>query len=157
MSLQPLWDVKSGIQTNTTDQQQSQTILKAAKRLASQEFGKRQGKVEQTRQLWLNPDLREHEATRNLDALQPATLYYLGLIKDLPEVAEVYVEQPDANHRKIWSVLNERDFDAMEQIYDIEHRTLEKFPDSSLDFRVTIQTKNGSTGAQNSVKIFDSS
>lgn len=120
------------------------------------EFSRKQTTREKSStSVWLNPELREHEATVNLDDQLPATLYYLGLVKDLPPVVEVYVEELENNRRKHWTVLNERDYGVMDSIYEIEEDTLDRFPLADLSFRVTIQTEDGPSVSKQATKIYD--
>lgn len=110
-----------------------------------------------TSEIWLNPGLEQHEATANLDDQQPATLYYLGLVKNIPQVMEVYVEELERDRRKHWVVLSERDYDAMDELYDLEEDTLNRFPGADLSFRVTVKTDQGPSISSNATKIFDAS
>lgn len=107
-------------------------------------------------QLWVNPGLSDRDATTNLDSQGPATLYYLGQVVDIPEVVQVYVEYQDDGCKKYWTVLRERNYSRMEEIYDIEEDTLNRFPMTDLNFRVTIYTGEGPSISRNVIKIYDS-
>ena len=106
--------------------------------------------------LWMNPELRRHEATVNLDNQKPSTLYYLGRVKDVPKVCEVYVEELEKGRRKHWTVISERDYEVMDLIYDIEEDTKQRFPLADISFRVTLATEDGPSVAPKSTKIFES-
>jgi hypothetical protein len=105
--------------------------------------------------IWFNPQLLQQDATENLDSQDPATLYYLGRVVDLEGVVKVFVEKRRDGCRKHWAVLNSRDYDTMDCIYDIEQDTLERFPVADLNFRVTIDTESGPSISNNAVKIYD--
>lgn len=105
--------------------------------------------------IWLNPGLKEEESTANLDNQPPATLFYLGLVKDISEVVRVYVEELGEGRRKHWSILSERDYEAMDKIYDIEETTLNRFPTADIDFRVTIETEDGPSISSQATLIYD--
>jgi hypothetical protein len=105
--------------------------------------------------IWMNPALYEHASTANLDNQPPATLYYLGRVKDFPSVLQVYTENLDRERTKHWTVLSERDYNVMDQIYDIEEDTLNRFPESNIDFRVTVATDKGLSILPKATKIYD--
>lgn len=106
-------------------------------------------------EIWINPELFAHQNTANLDYQPPATLYFLGLVKDVEKVVQVYVEELNYDRRKHWVVLSERDYDAMDEIYDIEENTLDTFPLADLEFRVTVMTEQGPSISPTAKKIFD--
>lgn len=105
---------------------------------------------------WMNPGLSDREATANLDSQDPATLYYLGQVVDIPQVVQVYVEHRTDGERKHWAVIEQRDYEIMEDIYEIEEDTLERFPVADLSFRVTVYTESGPSVSESAVKIYDS-
>lgn len=105
--------------------------------------------------IWFNPDLSSHEATANLDSLSPATLYYLGRIISIEVLCKVYVEQRPDGCQKHWAVLKERDYEAMDEIYNIEEATLDSFPLADLTFRVTVDTEGGPSVSESAVKVYD--
>lgn len=105
--------------------------------------------------LWLNEDLYSHHHTTNLDHQHPATIFFLGQVKDIEGVEEVFVEERSTGQRKHWVVLRERDYDAMDKIYEIEENTLSRFPAADLDFRVTLETEDGPTIRRGATKIYD--
>lgn len=111
--------------------------------------------LEEPTALWFSPELKEHEATENLDDQLPATLYYLGRIKDIPQVQEAFVEKLDRGRRKHWTVLSERDYDVMDDIYAIEEDILDRFPAADISFRVTVATDGGPSISSTSTKIYD--
>lgn len=111
--------------------------------------------IEEPTAIWLNPELEHHDATANLDDQIPATLYYLGLVKDIPEIVEIFVELFEDGRRKHWTVLNKRDYDAMDDIYSIEENVLSRFPMSNISFRVTIAKDDGPSVSNQAVKIFN--
>lgn len=100
-------------------------------------------------------DLFNLEETANLTDQHPATLYYLALVKDIPIVVEVYVEELDHGRRKHWTVISDRDYDVMDDIYDLEEDTLDRFPEANLNFRITVQTDEGPSVSRNATKILD--
>lgn len=105
--------------------------------------------------IWFQADLEDHDATSNLDNQHPATLFYLGrILKDVPEVSEVLVSKSDRGKIKHWTVLDERDYGIMDQIYDLEADTLRRFPHSDIDFRVTVDPTEGDTTDIEATKIF---
>jgi hypothetical protein len=104
--------------------------------------------------IWLNPELEQHDATANLDDQLPVTLYYLGrLVNDVPQVSEVYVEELEGGRRKHWAVLSERDYDVMDEIYDIEEGTLSRFPNADINFRVTVSSDSGPSITSQATRI----
>jgi hypothetical protein len=105
--------------------------------------------------IWLNSELQQRETTANLDDQDPATLYYLGRVIKLDDVVQVYVDRQKRGSLKHWTVIESRDFDVMDQIYDIELDTREKFPYANIDFRVTVYTDSGPSAAHQSMKIYD--
>jgi len=113
------------------------------------------GRVEGV-EAWMNPGLSERDETANLDSQDPATLYYLGQVVDVPEVMQVYVEHREDGERKHWVVIEEREYEVMEEIYDIEEDTLQRFPMADLSFRVTVYTEGGPSVAETAVKIYES-
>jgi len=104
--------------------------------------------------IWLNAELRQRETTTQLDDQDPATLYYLGRVIRLDDVVEVYVDQKPNGEIKHWTVIESRDYETMEQIYDIELDTRDRFPFADLDFRVTVYTDDGPSAAHRSMKIY---
>lgn len=106
--------------------------------------------------IWVNPDLVKREETANLDSQDPATLYYLGRVVDVPEIVQIYVEKHNTGSVKHWAVLEERDYDVMERIYEIEEDTLDRFPMADLNFRVTVFTDGGPSITKNANKVYDS-
>lgn len=110
---------------------------------------------ENSRVIVWNPDVHEDSATENLDDQPPATIYYLGLIKDIPEVEEVFVES-SGEYVKLWAVLERTDFEVMDRIYDIEESTLDRFPTMNLNFRVTVKEGEGEGLRQQATKIYHS-
>lgn len=114
-----------------------------------------QNPLSSSSEIWLNPTLHSHEATANLDHQQPVTLFFLGLVKSIPQVVQVYVEELRNGGRKHWTILNERDYDAMDTIYEIEEKTLDRFPTANLSFRVTLLTEGGPSISNKATKIYD--
>jgi len=82
--------------------------------------------------IWLNANLRQRETTAQLDDQKPVTLYYLGRAIKLDEIVEIYVDQKSDGEIKHWTVIESRDFDIMDQIYDIELDTRDRFPYADL-------------------------
>lgn len=105
---------------------------------------------------WFDPSIFSLEATANLDDQQPPTLYYLGRIKDVPKITQIYVEKTEHEGVKHWAVIEDRDFEIMDMIYDIEEDTINRFPGYRLNFRVTVQTDDGPSISSQAIKIFDS-
>mgnify|MGYP000232915935 CR=1 FL=1 len=105
--------------------------------------------------IWFNPDLFKHRSTAKLDDQQPATLYYLGKLIKIDELVQVYVDQKPNGEIKHWAVIESRDVEVMDQIYDIELDTREKFPYGDLNFRVTVYTEDGPSAADQTMKIYD--
>lgn len=106
--------------------------------------------------LWNVPELRTRGDIANLDDQIPATLFYLGrILRTVPSVSEVYVEELEHGRRKHWAVLEERDYEAMDDIYDIEKDTLRRFPASDLSFRVTVASDEGPSISSDATKIYD--
>lgn len=105
-------------------------------------------------ELWNLPKLVELRGTANLDRQEPETLYYLEKVTDIPLVEEVYVEHREGGKRKHWAVLSERDFDVMDDIYNIEQDVLNRFPGTNIQFRVTVQTDSGPSIAFKADKIY---
>ena len=107
--------------------------------------------------IWINSELKQHENTANLDAQQPATLYYLGrLVNDVPVINEVHVEHLERGRRKHWAVLPERDYDLMDTIYEIEEDTINRFPAADISFRTTVSSDDGPSISSQAIKIFES-
>lgn len=107
--------------------------------------------------VWFYSDLAKRRSTSNLDDQHPATLFYLGLVIDLEDVDQVYVEKLDSGRIKHWAILNERDYDIMDRIYEIEESTLDSFPEIPMSFRVSIKSNGTPTISDEAVKIFDRS
>lgn len=105
--------------------------------------------------VWFNAELHHREATTRLDDQDPATLFYLGRVIKLDGVVQVYVDQMPNGEIKHWTVIESRDFDLMDEIYDIELDTRDKFPYANLNFRVTTYTDDGPSAAHHSMKIYD--
>lgn len=105
---------------------------------------------------WTLPEIPEDEGISNLDDLPPEAVYYLGLVTDLPLVAEIYAEHLESSSLKVWTVLHERDFDVMDEIYNIEQDVLDRFPGVDIQFRVTVKSDNGPSVASSGVQIFES-
>lgn len=105
--------------------------------------------------IWMNPELAERNETENLDFQDPPILYFLGRVLDVPKVIQVYVEKREGKSSKIWTVLRERDYDLMDYLYEIEEDTLDRFPMSDLNFRVTIFTDGGPSISNTAIKIYD--
>lgn len=105
--------------------------------------------------IWFNKHLHQRETTARLDAQEPATLYYLGRIVEINDVVSVYVEHKESGTKKHWTVIGSRDFDVMDEVYDIEIDTLDKFPLADLKFRVTVATDGGPSAAEGAMKIYD--
>lgn len=105
-------------------------------------------------ELWFNPDVHEHDDTARLDDQEPATLYYLGRIVEIAAVEEVYVQHKDDGEKAHWAVIEERDFEVMDEIYDIEMDTREKFPYADVEFRVTVSSHEGPSVADRVMKIY---
>lgn len=105
--------------------------------------------------IWLEPELYNKPTTANLDDQIPATIYYLGRILNIPEISEVYVES-SKRRRKHWTVIEERDYEVMDRIYDIEIDTKRRFPASNISFRVTVSSDNGPSVSHVATKIYES-
>lgn len=106
-------------------------------------------------EIWLNPKLHRRESTANLDDQQPVTLYYLGRLIKFDELVEVYVDQKLNGEIKHWAVIESRDPEVMDRIYEVELETKEKFPYADIDFRVTVHTDEGPSAADQSMKIYE--
>lgn len=105
--------------------------------------------------LWHYPDIFSLEETDQLDEQDPETLYFLANVVNIPKVVEVYVEHRDSGKRKHWTVISERDFQIMDQIYNVEMDVLNRFPGTNPQFRVTIQRDGGPSVADKAYKIYD--
>lgn len=103
---------------------------------------------------WFDSGTDSSERYASLDDQQPATLYYLDLVRKVPKVTEVYVEPLERGRIKHWTVLAERDYDAMEAIYEIEDNTLDHFPGVELRFRVTVESEDGPSTSSQATKIY---
>lgn len=108
------------------------------------------------KKIWMSPELTRRAETANLDSQDPPTLYYLGRLVDIPQINQIYVEKRDDGGLKHWAVLEERDYEVMEHIYEIEEDTLDRFPMADLNFRVTIFTEGGPSISNTANKIYDS-
>lgn len=104
---------------------------------------------------WLEPEHRTAETTSELGAQQPATIFYLGKVIDIPQVVEVYVERQDNSSVKHWTVIEDRDYDIMDILYEIERETIKRFPNVTVRFRVTVITEEGPSIANEATKIYD--
>lgn len=111
----------------------------------------------QQKSIWFEPQLYSKTTTANLDDQLPATIYFLGRIVEYPEVKRVYVEELERGRRKHWTVLEERDYEVMEQIYDIEKDTKNRFASSDINFRITVLSEGGPSVSHSATKIYDSS
>jgi len=109
---------------------------------------------EQGRGDWSQSRLSSEPETANLDSQKPATLYLLAQIKDLANINEIYVEQKKNGQVKHWVVLDSRDYDVMDEIYEIEEDTLTRFPLSDLDFRITVDSEEGPIIRKHATRIF---
>ena len=103
---------------------------------------------------WFDSNTDSSERYASLDDQQPATLYYLDLVRKIPQVTKVYVEPIERGRIKHWAVLAERDYEAMEAIYEIEDNTLDHFPGVELRFRVTVESENGPSTSSQATKIY---
>ena len=111
--------------------------------------------VSESGEIWINRELQSHEATANLDNQLPATLYYLGRVVEMPQVKQIFVEELEHGRRKHWTVLSDRNYEIMDEIYDIEEDTLDRFPASNLSFRVTVLLDEGPSVSKQATKIYD--
>jgi hypothetical protein len=59
----------------------------------------------------------------------------------MPAVENVHVTDMGETGRRYCAVLSERDYEAMDKIYEIEEDMLSRFPESNIDFRVTVSER----------------
>jgi hypothetical protein len=118
-------------------------------------IGEEHARLGEAFEVWLNAGLFELSETDNLDRQDPATLYFLGQIRSIEQIEEVYVERKENGEKKHWVILGERDYDAMDRIYEIEQDTMSRFPASDLDFRVSLRQGSGPSVQAHAVKVYD--
>jgi len=99
------------------------------------------------------------QVTADLDRESPETLFYVGRLIQvgIDALEEVYVEHLASGRTKHWTVLSERDYEVIDQIYDIEQEVLDRFPSSDLTFRVTVMTDRDPSVSEDAIKIYDAS
>lgn len=73
------------------------------------------------------------------DSFPAAVEYYLDRIREIPLVAEVYLQEMEDEPDEIVSVLEQRDYDVMDELYDVELELMDGFPDREIKFRVTVK------------------
>lgn len=105
--------------------------------------------------LWEFGELEEHDNTLNVESLPPEPLFYLAKIVNEPSVAEVYLDEVHESELKIWTVLDERDYDAMDKLYEIELTVKETFPMTSVNFRVTVDSGDGPSISEKGMRIYN--
>lgn len=99
--------------------------------------------------------LASDSQTAKLDDQAPETLYYLAKVTQIPIVEEIYVEHRESNEIKHWTVISERDYELLDEIYEIEYDVLERFPEVDVKFRVTVASGDGPSAAPKAMKIFE--
>ncbi len=101
-------------------------------------------------------ELSDRRGTANLNRQSPKTLFFLSMLIDRVEshIDAVYVENLESGRTKHWVLLNERDFDAMNEIYDLEREVLERFPETDVTFRVTTKSEGGTETPKKGIKIY---
>ncbi|WP_128904789.1 hypothetical protein [Halorubrum amylolyticum] len=104
--------------------------------------------------LWELGELEDHDDTLNVERIPPEPLFYLAKIVGIPSVTEVYLDQVHESELKIWTVLNERDYDTMDDLYEIELTVKSRFPMTSVNFRVTVDSETGPSVSEKSMRIY---
>lgn len=106
-------------------------------------------------ELWTVLDSPSIKQDANVDDLPPEAVFYLARVAEISIVSEVYAEYVNDEELKLWTVLEQRDFDVMDKIYEIEQNVLDRFPGVELQFRLTTQSEEGPSVSSSGVKIYE--
>lgn len=141
------WIVQSETSAGRSENRTKRKSMRMARKLAKRH-------MDELAKGWFDSDSDTSDEIASLDDQQPATLYYLDLVRKVPQVSEIYVEPLERGRIKHWTVLAERDYDAMESIYEIEDNTLDHFPSVELRFRVTVDSEDGPSTSPRATQIY---